>query len=486
MKQTFKFFMMAAIMAVGFIGCSNEDIGGDPGKGPVNGAEGNAVINVYDSTGKTYAAGTATDTPSGTEQLNASIDKINIYVYKDDGEMEKALPNHKLNTGSPRKTDNFKLVTGDKHPYIFISQIPLNVPASGISAFEKQELTPSWTNNKPSIAKDNAFALGTLWGGQKSTVTGSGTSATPETFTMKIGRAAAKVTLKVNNTSGKLTASGALKGEFNISNGQANTHATWRLGAVPTTYYLVGQYTNTTTPGFAGAPPAIGAKVISAAHNQPPVQSDNTTPNPYYKSNEAFDLVVVGNNGSTLYTLENTSEYGTTDGTPGPESKQYYGNTTYLQLKIKYTPKSYANGQSGDDGEILNTDGSRFTGVLSGGTFYTAKNVAGQLGIYADNPTGKTDPNDPNSGQYSDVKTYTDGFVYYKFPVKDNSEEGDQNTMLHSVIRNHSYNVTVRSISRLGETDPKVNPKEPIEEVKDVAIEVEVSQWSKIDQIEDL
>ncbi|MDH6316887.1 sorbitol-specific phosphotransferase system component IIA [Parabacteroides sp. PF5-5] len=456
MRKTFKFFMCAAIVAAGFTACSSEE-----GTAPeiTQGEDNYSSLIVRDSKPATY--GTVDTDPAVTEENLASADNLKAFVYNSD--VSGGLTPLEFTTGeseitftgsSPNYNSNkFKLASGDKYFYILANQA--NVTGVGEKAsrglYELQTVSAGFSNYTSekvagttsvyrvnpipaNIATDNKFMIGTLWG-KATTVPSGGTETTPKDITgLTIGRLAAKINL-TEVTAGSAT---PLGGTF--------SDATYRLCSVPDAMYLVGQWDGTNEPGTNTS----AALVKSIYHDE--AAGTAGSPNTKFKNYKWTGAYAPG---KAYYAVENTTALQNGD--------QYYGNTTYIQLKIKYTPTA----------TIYKADGTS-GGTLSNGTFWVY-NVNGQPRIFA------AEPSQSIAGISTTGTKYDKGFMYYSFPVADNSET--EAVKKHAVLRNHSYLVKVTEIKNFGSgEESEVIPETPISTETWVTLEVSVLDWSKIEQ----
>lgn len=422
-----KYLMMAAVgLLAGFASCSSDD--DDGGGGVIPGKTGYAELKIIDGIPATYASGETEPPIAGEIELSTEME---IYIFDEDEKFESL--KQVTYDDATKKTSSFQVTSGNKYFYVF-SNLPQPIPMPNVGDarvdFEKSIKIITIETDSTSISKRGKFFIGTLYGSE-TTVAGTGTPAVPEPLSISIGRIASKVNLisVPDNASGS-----AIKGGF--------SEKFYRIRSIPEKVYLVGQYQGSTPP------PALGVQTISAVHEEAPLVGGN--PNPVFHD---YDFTSTSNINAPMYTIENTSKK---DGT----GNIYYGNTSYIQLRVKYTP---------DAGEVYRIDGSTGGVVPGNGTFYTGI-LNSSRHIFEADPSTNTD--------VTSIKQYTNGIMYYNFPIKDISEATIE--LQTSIIRNHYYEVTVKSISNLGENTDLVDPEKPITEEKDVLVEVTVLPWSKI------
>lgn len=432
--KTTKYFITIVILLYSFTGCKNDDDGPYP---PETEYEGDITVQLrlQDATPSMYAAGGAIENPiTGESELAANLD---VFVFD-------TLGNYEYNTsiglvsGPNNVTQSFLVTTGAKFFYVF-SHFPGNLPVAGAgmhrSVFEQNIREAILNNNQTSISQSNQFFIGTLWA-DTVRVKGTGTKANPEEIKLDVGRIAAKIKLNKVPSQG----SGVLLGAFDS--------AYYRVRSIPKEFFIVGQHDG----GLAQIPPGHkGVQVKSAVHEEEPDEAvffdyvfpDSTTNAPNAGGTQPMHY----------YTIENTTE-------PDQDGKLYYGNTTYLQLKVKYKPipaETY-DGSTGNQNATILESGDFYTGILNG-----------SRSIFNSDPAGLN---------ATDIIYYAKGLNYYNIPVKDMNE--DELSLQAAVIRNHYYEIDIKSISRLGENSPYVPPKKPIEDDKDIILDITVLPWSKI------
>ena len=403
-------------------------------------------------------AGSRAEYPSeGDEALIANNRKVKLYVYKATGELEKFDEDLQLD-GQSKAT--IMLTTGEKYFYVFANTTgSSNTDAAAITKkdfytpYELQTVDIAFgtDNATPDLTEPN-FILGTLWR-EKVEIT-SGMTAP---VVLNIGRMVAKVKLTGVDKGGTYS---VMAGTF--------TEAEYRIASVPTKNYWVGQYDhqNWTLPPPPGDNNIYGA-VTSAVHNEPPVIDPGDTPNPlYHHYPEYIDVTEMpvpdtGDMTEFFYTIENTTA-------KDNQSLLYYGNTTHIRLKTVYTPVAT---------EVYDAMLKNNNQTLTGGTFWTIVHN----GIrYITNAR----PDDSYKDEDTEIKEYKNGVNYHKFAIKDVKQTDVEKR--HSVYRNHFYQISVTGIRDLGEPTDVIDPKEPIPIEEEVEIAVEVIDWSRITQDEEI
>ncbi len=425
--------------------CNNEK------DGPDSEVEGNVQIKLYDASVTTTRAYTAEEPAvQGETEL---ADRIAVFVYDDSGTLE--YQNLSLPVDAQGVTQTFKVGTGFKYFYIFSNgQMKGADAGSNWDELEKQVAEVQFRENVPiPIAENARMVIGTLWRGDtgddrgnRRHIVGNGYGGEPVKVGLTVGRATAKIRLNAVNK--ETTRTSPLLGAF-------GDHS-YILRSVADRYYVVGQLDDS-----GDYPPELGLRYISAVHDKTP----GTTALPAdafydYKWEWARTLAT----GQHFYAVENTTMRQPSANQP---ANLFYGNTTFVQLKTQYTPTL---------AETLNPDGTPATTALAtGDTFYSGI-LNGQTFIYNDTPT---------VAGVSDIKEYENGYMFYKFPVRDRTESGTDAQCC--VIRNHYYEITVENIMALGEPTDEVDPETPIDpNDPDIEINVTVAPWFKVTQGETL
>ena len=447
--------MAAALLALNFSGCSNDEkIEGGKGE-PGSGEKSMVAINLINATSSTVSRAAGDETGLPTPEESQLSNQVRVIVYGKDGAKEHdqvyTLDWEKNAQGiDEASTPNFTLMSGAKKFYVFLNEpdastgntIDGTKPKD--NSFETQVFKDALTDSRPVIATDNKFFIGTLWG-EETIIHGGATATDPQVVNLTIGRLAAKVRLNAV----KEAAGGNLKGTFDGPK--------YTLGAVANEYNLVGQYEGTIAPPKAGH-----GKVISSVHTEGATSSKFTN----YNYDDATKWTPVPSTPEApFYALENT--------TAVDNSKyQYYGNTTHVQLEVAYHPVAaeiYDLPTAPGVAPALDPTGEQ-TITANGGTFYTGE-VNQITYIFAKDPTGNP--------ALPDFKKYDAGKNYYRFPIRDMSEAGDVEKK-NAVLRNHIYDLEVLEITKLGSNEIIDNKTQPIPEESEVVLKVNVSQWSRI------
>lgn len=456
MKKEVITYLFSVFLFTSTIGCSNDSH--ENGGIEIEGESTVVSIKLSDASNTiTRAAGNETEAATGDETIIEG--KVTILVYDKDDNLELK---HTIDNLPNDKKAQFTVKSGRKYFYVVANQVVNETGTTGVIAqknkmsFERQEMNVSLSDPAEVLSITSGrgnYVIGTLWG-QPVDIEAGGTETNPKKITLEIGRAAAKVKLH----SVEKGTNSNMDGEFTLPN--------YRLGSIPQKYYHVGQYA-----GLIAPPNSNHGKVSSAVHQEPWYQNNpgSGTQNSLFTNYKQWVEVtkLPASTGDPLteffYAVENTTAL-------DQQSNQYYGNTTYIQLETVYVPT---------DEELLDVNDLSSTVTRKGATFWvvTIDKLNYLVGNY-DDATAET------ITQITEVKEYKDGKNYHKFPVRDKSESDPEK--MHTVLRNHYYEITVNSIKDLGEPTDKVDPWEPITTETVIEAEIKVIPWSKITQGEDL
>lgn len=427
MKAKFKYLTAIALLAFCFAGCTDSDTDVNPVAPEVE-EETSVQLKLKDIKPNTY---NSSETEDASESESKISENLKIYIFNalsgvlEKNEVLKFTPNPSVE--GEYLSDKFTMKSGKKYIYVFSNSPAVSVPASR-TILEKNVIDAGFNANDlpAALATGDAFLIGTLWGDMTSV--GINTPGNVVTLPLNIGRAVSKVCLK---TVSKGTSN--LLGTF--------TNPNFRLCSVPVEAYLVGQWTTV-------KPPAVGSKIISAVHDQISTGSGPGGQNPKFRNYDWNNKVAVG---GSFYAVENTTR----------EDILHYGNTTYIQIEIVYTPDpTELHGKDGTQGGTLDPSGDFWTGELNG-----------QVLIFWEEPEYPV----------TTVRKYTTGLNYYSVPIRDDSESGLEQQ--YAILRNHYYELAVTAIKKLGSNNGGIiEPPTPIEVDTDVKFQVTVVPWYKIGQ----
>ena len=466
MKNNFK-TMMSAALAIGLLaaGCAKD--GGDvPEPEKQNGEAGKMVLTVQTaaSKGGTRAASENTGDASASE---LKVNSLKVAIFSASGSFVQweefssltEATTEGVTTYTTPTTDPIQLTADQSYQFIVFAndatgdEAKIKEPAANtmIETFIKTALDVTYTSGLPDIAKEDNFLIGTMW--KADVVAIPSYSADSEIQNVEIaeplGRLAAKIW--VSGVTGTKPGNDELKGSF--------TAASYTIGSAALSMYNVGVIDGEATDPFTEGTIVTG-NLHTAAYNSN-----------QYTGSFNFKNIAVGNAeaipANAFYAAENTS--GRTSIESGVQNAQFYGNTTYIGLELKYTPLN---------SEVYTVDGNEVGAVVGGDTpyeggptFYTGI-VDGQRLLFSTDPEYITG--------ISNIKVFTDGLSYYAFPVQDTDE--DDPVTKHRVLRNHFYEYTVTAIQDLGaETLAEITKDdEPIAEKSDVTLSVKVGKWDKV------
>jgi hypothetical protein len=420
--------------------------------GNVQGEESVVKLTIYDQNLRA-TRGTGDEEAATTEESKVvdGANAVKVYVFTAGGAWEAT---ELLTLNSPSSgvytTGQFKISAGSKYVYVFAndaisSKIVDPVATTTRTQFEQQVINVTFdVSDRPDIAVDDRFLLGTLFGGTVA-VPGGGTSTSPKSVALSIGRVAAKVKLATVETQG----TGSVTGTF--------SNPSYRTGSIAKKVYTVGQFTSTD----ASVPPSAGGgwTVFSAVHDEAP----ETGPGMY---NSAAFVQYSGTwktpATDVFYLTENTTA-------EDAQGYLYYGNTSYIQLKTTYTPAA---------SEVLDpTNLNNKVALGASGTFWTVQLLDGTRVIVGTDPTTVT--LDINIDAAAPFHKYETGLNYHKFAIHDD-DPNLGTVQKYSVLRNHYYEYDITAITTLGSYTESVDPTEPVPTDTEVQLSVSVKPWFKI------
>lgn len=435
-----------AILGLGLASCNRDK---ETSSDATDGKESVVRLTIYD---QRPTRGTNAEETATTEE-SAFSGNVKVIVFHSDGTFEDENSLSVTGSGNTWTTDNFTLSAGTKYIYVFFNDNSRNDIPSGSGKtrvqFEQSTFDVAFDGSSvPDIATNNSFLIGTLYGATE-VVAGGGTATSPVSVALSVGRAVSKVNLaEVTDAT-----NGGMLGTF-------STYS-YRIGSLAKKLYAVGQYT-TTDPNKV--PPAAGGDwtAFSAVHNEAP----ETVPSTYNTAAFLQYTAVWKSPATAFYVTENTTAE---DGT----GFIYYGNTSYVQLKSKYTP---------DATEVLDPKDLSTTTTLDGsGDFWTVQLVNGERVIVGSDPSVE-DPGDLDSDidQTQPYYKYEGGVNYHKFAIYDDDPSLGMAVQKYSVLRNTYYEYKITDIRTLGSYTDQVDPKEPIPTDTEVELVVTIKPWFKI------
>jgi hypothetical protein len=437
-----------ALLGWGVAGC---DKGKEMSSEATKGQESVVRLTIYDQR-PTRGTGD-TETASATESAVSGTAKV--IVFQTDGTFEKEVALPLTGTG-PYVTDHFTLGAGTKYLYVFFNDATRNDIPSGSgktrAQFEKSvfEVAFDATTSLPDIAADNSFLIGTAYG-EAHIVAGGGTVTTPVALSLSVGRAVSKV----NVAEVKDQAGTGMAGSF--------SSPSYRIGSLAKKVYVVGQYTLAAGAPAGTMPPAAGGKwtAFSAVHDE----AAESTPGTYNSAAFLQYTALWKSPTAAFYVPENTTK-------EDPLGYIYYGNTSYVQVKTKYTPAA---------AEVLDpTDLSKKLSLASNGDFWTVQLNDMTRVIVGIDPTTAVGTLDPKIDQTKTYHKYANGWNYHKFAIYDDDPALSSSVQKYSVLRNTYYEYKVTDILSLGSYTDTVNPIEPVPTDTEIELSVTIKPWFKI------
>lgn len=448
--------------------CNKEDSDASP---EPNGEKSAIYLTISTDALKTKApdSGDATHATEGNEGTITEGDGLKVYVFNSNGalvyssasETNGRLELETVSAGVYRTTKSFQVGSGDNYFFVFANDgttgglVQAPTSTTNMETFMKQHLAFALTGSE---ANTDKFLLASLWADAKNVAAG-GTESSPIVVNLGIGRVLSKVVL---NDVDLVNVDASLQGQFSTP--------AYRLGTIPKYINTVGVHYGTSLPNAAN-----NVLVHSAVHNAGVwVNQDGTSETnftPYLTSTfSTIDLATPANT-KFFYTTENTTE--------PVGGEQFFGNTTFIQLRTVYTPvlaETY-------DPETLATNVA-----LTNNNFWTAtvvadpqflpKTMANKTIVLGTAPEAGSIHLDIVQGVGVTYPAYTGGVNYHKFVVFDENEGND--VTKNRVLRNHYYEFEVTKFNSIGSNTSVVEPTEPVPTKTTVEVRVNVLPWDKI------
>lgn len=417
---------LAAVSMLAFASCEKENPNGKtPEGGVVEGIPTTATITLSNPP-STMA------TESGTGEESA-IAEATLYVFNNADVLESIVPFSTQNI--TEKKVNFQTTTGAKR--LFVCANMNNV----VAGFGFQTVTSAATpaavttldqfkKKQAAIADFSAItATNKFWmtnlEAQPAQVTV--TAAGPNSFTVSIGRACAKVRLKLG--AGVSGAGGTLADlKFKTKNN-------------PNSMYLMPLYDGTNYTGKQLLTPYYGADVEG-----------------HYIDGSA--QVAFSTTAAISYLTENSN------------ATIKAGKASYLEIEGTWTPNAdQIMDKDGNPGASLTNNDFWRVAIKSNGVItgykpgcYNAVPAAGQVGVG------------------NEAVKYTGGKCYYAIFVQDKNAGSDQELALrYTIKRNSLFDVVISSISGPGSNTPGgviPDPTKPVETVVQMDVTISVADWT--------
>ncbi len=487
MKSNFK-TMMSALLAIGLLaaGCARDNTELDnPGNGDGEVSRMVLTVQTVASKGPATRAATGKADPTSSELTLNTNEGLKVAIFTTDGVCEAAYDFPTLTmTGSagtatakytPPAGTPIQLKEGSYYFYVFA-----NDGDDLITLPHKGDSMNAWLNGEvgvyynpaglPNIAEADDFLLGTMW---KETVTvpKGGTTDEPVELTMPtaLGRFSAKIWVSHLTWEAQRPENPALGGYF--------TAAQYTIGSAAQRMYYVGKVA---TPG-RNNPFTAGTLVTSLLHDAAYNSADFTDFFYPFKDVAMDEYTAEDNRDNVFYVAENTT--GRSSIEEGPQNAQFYGNTTYIMLELQYTPAADEIVRYLELDEDGNLKWEYSSSPWTGGPTFWSIGEGSNRKIFGFNPSynGNEDLHNALLAEGYDVnetREYTMGLCYYHIPVQDVAESDP--ILRNRVLRNHYYEYIVTKIYDLGSNTSDVGDEEPIEELSNITLTVNVGKWDKV------
>ncbi len=512
MRKTFKFFMCAAIMAVGFVGCSSEDVNPTPdpnGGGDVTVEEGKPTFATFSFNVLNGPESKASMVDDTNEPAN--VNSIRLLIFKT-GNSTVCETNTAYKSGDTNwdntKSATVKLTSGTKKIFVIanaeeqtnikaaLDAISVNTTTlaefyskiyelggNSVSQFSITEISDK-TNGLIMSNPVDITCQKTLASGITEDQSRTGSSDATNSFTFYIQRAVAKGKVSYNNAT-----------TLNTTDGMGKlTGLTYGIHNVNRSVYLFQQFATDNVDSYIND---ITKYVLPRApyYNQMDGWSeadlkDKTKYLPYYYT--AYDYE--GNGSLTLYEKGNSSAK-TVYFTENTNNVTRVGNSTFALISSTFLPGANKVVKSFDYDEVnkkfINVTYEP-TAATTGKDLYKTTQAAeglAQNSLFTDitlaykaayciqhqiNPSGT--PPTPSNEEY--IMKYTNGKCYYRLNIgKGNTAD---NSIEYGVKRNYNYQANITKFAGIGENDPSKltdAPEQPLGMMTHVTAIISIVNW---------
>lgn len=521
MKKTFKFFMVAAIVAAGFVGCSSEDVGPTPDNGGGNGNGDKEVVEGI-PTNATFEFISSMGTKSsllGDASESDEITSIRLLVFQNNTtgvgqcEADTIIPV----SGGNRKSATVLVSSGSKKILVIANTLsrPYDTQLQNLKG---QTLSYFLAKNATTHMSLNDYNIGTSAIG--TTPTDVNLSQLVENGKRLFSNSLADsscVKQLVPSISASQSAAGVAGEAHNffkiyVQRAVAKVVVFSSAGtssAVPT---VDGEGTLTNlTYGVRNLNRAVALFQIPNASDKPEAPFFNA-----FDATSAADMALLSTYAPYYYrgTVGELDKVLSTGTSSAPATAYYIpenanntavnGNTTYTAIRARYTAganriitsthfdKNGLNkfdeaivetttnsgqfyrilGKDATAGNLINSIGN---GFVKDGSLFRTQSAAHEAAFWVENPTASA-YNSSYTLQNIKIQEYTDGYCYYRLNI--NQKVG---TFTNEYVkRNLHYKLKITAFNTLG--DPTVddldkNPEKPIDEPTHITAEIEVLPW---------
>lgn len=502
MKFRNLFFGLAGLAAVSLAACSNEDEVTGPDK-PA-GVEAYMTLQLVGPQGRT-----ATRTVPGGDQTETGTDvenkigDVQILLCGDNGVIQHVynISDGLIATNDGAQTKPIKVEIGDYQVYV-IANPGSAALATGANPGEKTIEDVTEQMMKDAYAADNTFIMFSECNGSDKTA-GAAISIKegndydhPATCDkINLDRLAVQIRTKGAETvdispiteENSFLSAAELAG-FRLLNGatKVNLQQKWSntFAGAGSTYPW---FNLLTTPELAAGTNAGNSGYYNHLTDFREIEK---TENPdgtedYQTVKDLYENVDAYNGNGKIYCMENNPTYRN-----GATVDALMGNTTGLVYQFQATVES--SDKLAGENCFYGYNGKYYASLDALAAVHTSafkangeKDAAAQLAKAKEELTAAADE-DGISGfrtKYN-VKVYKNGIMYYTYFIKDkNYKNGEEGESYYSIMRNTIYDLTVKSLKRIG-TDipggwnPDVDPEDPVDS-KNVymVVEMSVNPW---------
>lgn len=425
MKTVFiSMFALAAMLA----GCNNseDDLGSK-----------HSVAEGIPTTARMVLSQRATNTRAteGANPDESAIKTVTVYVFKNDGILEKAVTFGGADITAGSKV--FAITSGVKSIYAAVNIPPAQLTgitenSTSLTAFQKKIVMINATTDATTpVATGDGWWMTNIDAAVSTTLLASVSEAdasndVSNSVTIPVGRATAKVSMELSPTATVIDGAFALTGYKMANNARKN--------------YLM---------------PVI----VDGVYTTPNYNETTVTAGDYFKQPSFLS-------GET-YTTENT------------HANPVFANATTAIIRGVFTPAA-----------VLAKDGTPSTLPASGDFWRIRKgDYTYTAGYYAELPNQtEIDAKTGNDAAAIAVK-YTGGVCYYRLLVADNSKTTANEKF--TVIRNNFYQITIVNVNGAGsDTEEGIepgqpgqpDPTDPVEQTTNMKATIQILPWTVIKQ----
>ncbi|MCC8096048.1 MAG: Mfa1 family fimbria major subunit [Tannerellaceae bacterium] len=462
MKTSWKYVMMAVLIAISATSCKDDEVSGI--EGPENGGE-TTYMSLKFVQPTSYAYNPGGNNVTAEEQV---VNKVHVF-FLSSGSIEVKEAIYAAGSNDDEWLATVPATTGRQS---FV--VGLNLTTDMVNLVETGWINAQYASQSTKLLDDiaelysaaNGFVMFSV-AEQEEVIA---LDPAENQFTVQVERIVAKVYVEEADGLNK-TASGATFSGLAFAMGQVNTKM-----------YPV-KYWNSTNmvedPNFSfDAADLVSITVNGKSEENVPYYTDFVSqfrPDGYKQGSidqAAFLTVGVENatsgNLNVKYMPENTSK------------NQYRGELTYACIRANFVPDQIATYEDDGNGTmVLEFNPNTNTGTQP--DYYVVRTKANEY-LYFEDPDQADDYYADYQAIVYEPEVYEDGLCYYH--VLFNKGNGTTvATNNYDIIRNEFYSLKITKISQLGYNKPEItDPEIPIGQDTSIEILIEVQPWNFVEE----